>query len=1329
MLYFFYIGLIFSTIQVDSLENNTAQPITNEYILIFEDVDQILSEYDFSSELMSAADFSFKVRGDAVQFDRNRIIKRYQLISADGSTPDIEQIRSKTGASHVERNYYYELDLEIWNDTYVDSQWYLPIIELDKAHQITKGNPDVVIALIDTGIDRLHEDLQDKLYINTNEAPDGRDTDGNGFIDDDHGWNFVHDNPDIRDDQGHGTAMAGIIAAEANNNKGIVGIAPGARIMPLKAFDERGQGSLFNVIRAILYAVDNGAQIINMSFGFSDESVIERMTIEHAASRGVTLITSAGNVGGPNRRFPAAYDDVIAVSWTNQNDRISSLASYGPHISVAAPGSQIYTTNFVPGQTNAGYRFVTGSSASSAVVSGIAALMLSNKSHLTPDQIRAQLQLSAKDIMNEGWDNFTGAGRINAHRALITEKFTKARIDSILIEDDEFIFRGSAYHPSMQHYKIKLAAGLREPLTFTTLFESSGNILDGELGRIPLETFSESPTGYQTLSLVITGKNGETDQHRKHFFPTESPPDIHHNFTLPGLQGDRQVIASNWQSNYPVELFGSINGFETSSVKSATQHLLWYPASEIDSSKEVVRGRHPLISLETSEVQTSDIGKINTRLSIQNQQNLSLSTNRIFAFSDGRWPELDEYFISSTLSQSNPRLIIHHYDDGQIQEIEILREFGIPRAIDDFTGDGKPEMMIQFGSQFIVLQQEDDRVVPSKFLPGAAPLDGWGITMADLSGSGETQAWAYSGDQIIYYTWEGSLSQRHDTNIQISNLTTPVAVVHDITQNGINELLIGNEDELFIIGLDNDEYVILETIITRGKGSNTGFQVIESNGEVYIVASSVGEQQSDNFGITHPDYQLISLFKAESEAISLKDEIIIRGASVSQRDMQKVTWEDEELAVYTNLNQMYVFGITDDEKISFRYYQEGFQTINTAVLANSAILAGTSDRETKIIGDVGKDSAIVWMRAPIKSDSITVFAQFRGDAESIRTSYLNTGDDFRLSLNPSPGKIYEVGRFAVDTTQDLHNVEIQLVRDGAVLSERREEFSLSNTFEISEVLLTEYEISVFTSGPVSFQLSSFSEIYAHSNIESGLREVLPNSPRNFTFVFDQALPRNVDISFPFIRNSDYADAENANEVFSVSRQSESLENFYITNHEILSDQKILLKLNKPIDETSISVADYFMSPRGSVSDVTLRGNNELELSISGTVLRGSGISQTLEVRDLRSTDASSINTEIGNQIEIVDQPSDLANIRVYPNPWNRNEVDQVTFAGVPMDTRIQIYSIDGRFVNELIVENPNGGMMWNGQSRNGGTLGSGVYLFRATLGDDTTELKKIVIVR
>jgi subtilisin family serine protease len=315
------------------------------------------------------------------------------------------------------------------------------------------GKP-VLVAVIDTGVDRFHPELRDAIWVNGGEVPgNGVDDDGNGYPDDVHGWNFADDDADTLDINGHGTVTDGIIAAATGNGAGIAGINPWARIMPVRITTWSGRSTSLRIAEAIRYAVDNGARVINLSYGGRQRTWSEYLAVAEARSHGVIVVAAAGNDGAEAEgESPAGLPGVVTVAATDPEDRRLGFSNWGSGVDIAAPGLDVLSLrarhtdllrfkrdDYAPGAVVVGgdrrYYRLTGTSFSAPFVSGVASLILSTRPELNDAQVMRMLLHSARDIGTPGWDQYTGYGRLDARAALAADPdfFVLARLTGVTV--------------------------------------------------------------------------------------------------------------------------------------------------------------------------------------------------------------------------------------------------------------------------------------------------------------------------------------------------------------------------------------------------------------------------------------------------------------------------------------------------------------------------------------------------------------------------------------------------------------------------------------------------------------------------------------------------------------------------------------------------------------------------------------------------------------------------------------------------------------------------------------------------------------------------------
>lgn len=282
---------------------------------------------------------------------------------------------------------------EIPNDIlFSEYQWNLPIIEANRGWNLSKGSDDVIVAVVDTGVDLKHPDLQGRLL---------------------EGYNVVSPGDDPIDDVGHGTHVAGIISANVNNSEGIAGMMWGGKILPVKALDKSGSGTTYSVAQGIIWATDHGAKVINMSLGNYADAQFLHEAIKYAFDRDVVLIAATGNDNTERPGFPAAYPEVLSVSATDYNLQRASFSNYGDYIDVMAPGESIAST-YPDNQ----YAALSGTSMASPHVAALAALIRSVNPELKNTEVMDIIRKNVIDLGDEGHDKYFGYGQIDVYAAL-----------------------------------------------------------------------------------------------------------------------------------------------------------------------------------------------------------------------------------------------------------------------------------------------------------------------------------------------------------------------------------------------------------------------------------------------------------------------------------------------------------------------------------------------------------------------------------------------------------------------------------------------------------------------------------------------------------------------------------------------------------------------------------------------------------------------------------------------------------------------------------------------------------------------------------------------
>lgn len=387
------------------------------------------------------------------------------------------------------------------NDPAIPAGWGLKMTDAGKAWRISQGSRDITVCVIDTGADIHHPDLINNLWVNKGEvgkdakgrdkATNGIDDDGDGFIDDVHGWNFAKNSNDVSDQHGHGTHIAGIIGAEGGNGIGISGVSPKVSLMVLKYYDSKGtdMNNLVNTVKAIDFATNHDCNIINYSGGGIAPSTEERAAIERAMKKGILFVAAAGNErsnSDTHKYYPADYGlpNILSVTAIDREKNVLASSNYGENtVDIAAPGNDIIST--LP---DGKYGYMTGTSQATAFATGVAALVMANNPNLRKaDQIIKYLTKTGdEDIKLAGKTRYRK--RLNSYKALAIQDsdldFNGVRVDNAAN------FSKKAFASDQSALNDKDEGGSVSIATKITAF---GKELQSRLGRKTPTTLAERP--------------------------------------------------------------------------------------------------------------------------------------------------------------------------------------------------------------------------------------------------------------------------------------------------------------------------------------------------------------------------------------------------------------------------------------------------------------------------------------------------------------------------------------------------------------------------------------------------------------------------------------------------------------------------------------------------------------------------------------------------------------------------------------------------------------------------------------------------------------------
>lgn len=516
-----------------------------------------------------------------LQAVKTKFSKRTQRIPQGALLPDLSHVyllqvteqteiqdtvaafRQDPHVEYAQPNYRHQIQF-VPNDPYYSSSgsWGQPYddlwalkadkLNMEPAWDLTQGQ-GMVVGVIDTGLDYNHPDIAANVWTNPGEIPgNGLDDDENGYIDDSRGWDFVgptYTNPmpdnDPMDGYGHGTHVSGTIAAVGNNGLGIIGVAPAAKLMPVKGLDNQGYGLSSDLSKAMVYAAENGADVLNNSWGCNGQcpnDPVAEEAVRSAYGLGAVVVFSAGNSSDDVAFYsPQNMTDPkpIVVAATDQLDQPTYFTNYGSFIDIAGPGggttepppdfepfrsilslkSSICDTLLCPSEllVGNGYLRQAGTSMAAPHASGLAALVLAYRSTFTNEEVRQVIRISADDIGSPGVDLYTGAGRLDATEALVVESVPEVRIvitnpasgSFFTTQDGPVTIMGTATGADFQSYQLFYGQG-PSPIEWISLGEPIFTpVEDGILGAWTIENLV---TEIYLLKLIASASNGVTFQ-------------------------------------------------------------------------------------------------------------------------------------------------------------------------------------------------------------------------------------------------------------------------------------------------------------------------------------------------------------------------------------------------------------------------------------------------------------------------------------------------------------------------------------------------------------------------------------------------------------------------------------------------------------------------------------------------------------------------------------------------------------------------------------------------------------------------------------------------
>jgi len=1286
---------------------------------------------------------------------------------------------------------------DIPNDSLFSKQWALATLRATDAWQITAGARDVLVAVIDTGIELDHPDLQSNLWINSAEDLNRNqrldeadfnhiDDDGNGFVDDVIGWDFT-DAPnfpdgddymerdhDPSDRNGHGTTVAGVIAAVANNEIGVAGLAPNCRVMALRAGTSRGLLEEDDVASALVYAVMNGARVINMSFGDVVTSPMLRDVIRFAHRRGAVLVASAGNAATEDLYYPAGFAETISVGASTRSDRLAVFSSYGAQLDVIAPGEEIWTT--IRGHS---YAPVSGTSAAAPYVSALVALLISRAPDMSNEMVRAALHNSAVDLGQPGWDRIFGAGRIDALAALQIEHLARAEIQSprmdagISASTREVVVRGTALGAFVSEYELSYGAG-NSPTEWRTInVAANRQVLDDSLAVWPAQNLSD---GAYTLRLQVRHAHGASLEDKVRVFIDRTPPrvsslrwqdmiDGEQHSVLIEFETDDVCQAALWwrargpASNFtPIVLNYTTTRHRLNFTPQAQREVEFYITAQNQAGLETRadnREQYYHVQIEPATVNTLPLVELPLAASLPAGYALPFATD--FDGDGNGELLLAPYEKNNPL---RPLTIFERTPTGFAPHV-VAAQALFPRDVGDSDRDGKLEILAGYGNRGFVYEATNSGAFPTQ-LVWADTNNFWAARFADLDHDGRSEIIGRTDDVFL-------VRENEDGNVygevaklinftRGNNLTgVPHAEIADFDGDGRQEILLGDSDgDIYIYEAagDNqfaatwqDSLPLIDSIdyIRAGDFDGDGrtdfaagchsslalnaehefdgrhwlFRMYRATGdnqfEVVWEQRFLGLQSPRDFdaGVGAGD---IDHDGRDELFLNLFPDIYL---VAYENGKAQVVWHEQTGQSNTTIvaalerSQPPAFYFSNGERVQ----AFSLPNNNTGAPAPQALAAKPLD-ESRV--------QLTW-RAVSGAES---YALYRGAQDSALSLLAQTTSTSYLDQQLTSEQVY---RYAVAT----------IVSQSGALSREVVARPSASPRVLSAHFLAPHFVAVAFTEPMQASVREPEHFDLHSaEGETGKSKpgsvVLSRSAGEALLSFPQAEfspgRYTLTVANVFDANGVALDTAAAQAGFEVRAEPPR---FYLTSAKLESSQDVLLQFNLALDPASAEdVSHYKLTTQPSFAaplafdraEVPAPDPAFVRLHLSKGMIAPLGRGFVLTAQGVRSRAGIVLRRGEGDAIGFAPVSNDLKHVQVYPNPFVASRHTQLTIAGLTESATIAILDEQGRVLVKLQERNGDGGYHWDARNARGKALPSGVYACYIT-SEKETAWAKFVIVR
>ncbi len=1345
-------------------------------------------------------DFTQESQELLVNLQKYSIIKVSDNFTEHKLSYDLKQY----GVEFVELNFKVTLKSLDIQDELFKEQWYLDAINIPLAWENAKGN-GIRVGIVDTGLDIYHKDFVDRIWINPFEDNNkngtfepwsdtlelngifgdlnGIDDDGNGFVDDVIGYDFVNQvvgnfgdfvepDPIPEDEHSHGTLVAGVICAGLNGT-GIVGVAPSAKIVVLRAFDVTGNAEIKDIASAIVYAGLTKVNVLNLSFGTNYDSNLLKEAIKFASKMGCIIIASAGNDGKIIEHFPSDYPEVLSVGATTKNGFIAKSSNYGKRIDIFAPGYEIVTTTL-----EGGYKTVSGTSFSSPIVSGIVALLLEINPSLQTSEIKSILKSTQTPLQkdkrsyNQGLVNagdavkFLGTSKVEIAYPYEFEEISKSKINQLKV-----MF--SVYSPFFDSFDLNLFVNDTILKKSLLIKQQSQRIIDSTF----LDLHDIEPGSY-SLVLSMNLKNGNRfnvvrkifvyDSNNKlvildskiinTIYETKNLPlyvsitniptfCIVYSYNGHSLVGKYSDNLYAKQHNVPIVLKTSQLPFQRLLIiveHRTKSGVILYDTlvanNYIEQVQRPINKKYNTLPISYVFPQMIKFKQINEfGLLINPYNNLEWGNLQYYIFKDSIFIKKSEYskpFVATDIGNSNGnefdeiittsfgRTVIFEPESGDNFFKNVLFESGLNETLwasgfCDLDGDGFDEIICNNNSSILIYKFSLSKYILK-----------YQITPLDTFGSVGTKPGVQIGDfdndgnfELSFFTTSGYLLI-YQYNPQDYRFNLEFFYKLDVDPFSISSCISnfsGTEKPVlcFTAGVNTmteDFWYEYSTIWKFFTLRSKGFNLYEIKEEMNFWGARIGATPQGFFyrnGMAsgNADYQL-----GDEIFLSLFPNLYVLKYDKNADKFIAILWLP---FVYSNSvvigdfdqNGVNEFGVSRWDGLNFFEFSS---SNNLEIPKNADGWVNLNDTIFIKWDKVSNANLYQIFELDKYTNLLNFVGSTSNDFFAIRRSYIFGERTFFVKGIDTIGNFnpsyFSNPVFIFETTL-TKPLKAYALNDNQILVCFEGKLSESNIPFKESVMIQEFGDTLQIASMIKSNDTSLI-ITTFEGFEYGKYLVFLDSFRDYWGNYTQ--PKSLEFFVEFVNKG--------STVLTYERLN------FIDRNSLEIVFPMPLDINSALD-----LGNYKIKPFGVIQDVKLKNENTISLVISKEPnIFSLGLDFYLILGQIYSKDKSKFVQPPYNTIAITRQAEGIEDAFAYPNPLNLNYSYEITFANLPSDSKVEIF--DSHLTKILEVENLRllGGVSVDLQNSNHKIL-PGIYYFRVTKLENgswiTSSLKKFAIVK